>query len=91
MWRRVPLNVSRDDNYRVVFLSNKREIATRYLGARPIQVEREGWSLRGIPTNSNSLITHVIDVPRDVVFDSILVEPSGGDGRYSQGHLRIVP
>jgi arabinofuranosyltransferase len=75
--RAVELSVSRNDQYDLTFLHE----------GRPVHKSRLDQRERG----DSSLVTHVIDVPEGTRFDAILIEPSGGDARYSLGHLRILP
>jgi arabinofuranosyltransferase len=74
---RIEVSVSRNDSYRLRFRFRESDIAE--------QVVRQPLMADG------SLILHVIDVPHDVQWDSIWVVPSGGDGHFAVGHLRVVP
>jgi arabinofuranosyltransferase len=71
---RVEIGVSGDDRYAVRFL-------------RRGEVVSEVVTYPRSPA-SGHLETRVADAPRDEEFDAIRVVPSGGDGRYSLGHLR---
>jgi arabinofuranosyltransferase len=74
---RIELSVSRNDTYTVVFLNNGRAVGERRLRQR-MQAD-------------SSLLTHTVELPPDVVFDAVRVQPSAGDARYALGHLRLVP
>jgi arabinofuranosyltransferase len=74
---RIELSVSRNDTYTVVFLNNGRAVGERRLRQR-MQAD-------------SSLQTHTVELPPDVVFDAVRVQPSAGDARYALGHLRVVP
>jgi hypothetical protein len=39
--------------------------------------------------SDSSLVTHSIEVPSGLTFDAVLVQPSGGDARYSLGHIAL--
>jgi arabinofuranosyltransferase len=75
--RAIVLSVSRNDNYRLLFTNRGRTVAERYI-AQYLQ-------------DDSSLRTHRVDLANDVEFDAILVKPSDGDGRYSLGHLQVLP
>jgi hypothetical protein len=73
---RVEIGVSGDDRYTVRFLHRG-------------EVVSEVVTYPRSPA-SGHLETRVADAPRDEEFDAIRVVPSGGDGRYSLGHLRWI-
>jgi arabinofuranosyltransferase len=72
----VELSLSRNDTYAVTFLRGDRKVGA----VRIVQPA----------TPDGSLLTHVVSGPSSA-FDTILVQPSSGDSRYSLGHLRLIP
>jgi arabinofuranosyltransferase len=74
---RVELSVSRNDTYTLVFLNLGRPVAER--------------RVRQLMQADSSLRTHTVELPADVAFDAIRVQPSAGDARYALGHLRLLP
>jgi arabinofuranosyltransferase len=75
--RAIELSVSRNDRYEVTLLEEGRPVFRTRLEQR-MQAD-------------SSLVTHTVEVPEEARFDAILVQPSGGDARYSLGHLRLLP
>ena len=73
---RVEIGVSGDDRYAVRFLQHG-------------EVVTEAMTYPRSPA-SGHLETRVVDAPAGEEFDTIRVVPSGGDGRYSLGHLRWI-
>jgi arabinofuranosyltransferase len=71
------LSVSRNDVYRVALLGD---------GVRVHET-----SIRQPMSGDSSLAIHTVRVPPDRAFDAVLITPSGGDARYSLGHLRVLP
>jgi len=72
----IELSVSRNDRYDLILLREGRAVYT----------DRINQAMSG----NGSLVTHRVIIPPDVQFDAVLVRPSGGDARYSLGHLRLV-
>jgi arabinofuranosyltransferase len=73
---RIEIGVSGDDRYTVRFL-------------RQGEVVGEATTYPRSPA-SGHMETRVVDAPDDEEFDALRVVPSGGDGRYSLGHLRWI-
>jgi arabinofuranosyltransferase len=73
--RRLELSVSRNDHYRVVL--------------RQSGVDVFEATIRQPMVSDSSLVTHSIEVPSGLTFDAVLVQPSGGDARYSLGHIAL--
>jgi arabinofuranosyltransferase len=71
------LSVSRNDRYRVALLNQDVSVHEADID-QPMSLD-------------SGLVTRTIDVPPTAVFDRVLVRPSGGDARYSLGHLRLLP
>jgi arabinofuranosyltransferase len=74
--REVEFSVSGNDTYRVKLLSGERSVHEGRI------VQRPDWQ--------GGLTTHVLTVPAGIRFDSVLIQPSGGDSVYELGHLTIV-
>ena len=75
--RALDLSVSRNDRYRIALMANGVEV----------HVTRLNQPMSG----DGTLLTHVVDLPHEVTFDAVLVQPSGGDARYFLGHLKVLP
>ncbi len=74
---RVELSVSRNDIYAVTFLNEGQRVGER--------------QLRQVMQADSSLRTHTVELPGDVAFDAVRVQPSAGDARYALGHMRLLP
>ena len=75
--RGLELSVSRNDHYRLLL---RRQSATVY-----------EHCIRQDMSGDGSLRTHRVHPPPDIVFDAVAVKPSGGDGRYALGFLKVRP
>ncbi len=75
--RGLELSVSRNDQYRLLL---RRQSATVY-----------EHRIRQDMSGDGSMRTHRVHLPPDIVFDAVAVKPSGGDGRYALGSLKVRP
>jgi len=73
----IELSVSRNDRYRITLLAGGSGVYER--------------AMDRTVSGDSSLVTRTIDLPRGIMFDAVLVRPSGGDARYALGHLRVLP
>jgi arabinofuranosyltransferase len=71
------LTLSNNDRYRVTLSEGDRTV--------------HETSADGVLNKDGRLLTYRLPVPNTVEFDTIRVEPTSGDGRYSLGHLRVIP
>jgi arabinofuranosyltransferase len=74
--RGIELSVSRNDRYTIFLMRRGERVDARRVARRM--------------SSDSSLLTVSVQVPADVEFDAIRIEPSAGDGRYSLGHLRVL-
>lgn len=75
----VTFSADANDRYELSFLAGDAALATVAAGPTP---------------GRHDLVVHRLEVPVMAFaagFDSILLRPSGGDGRYSLGHLALEP
>jgi len=78
--RYVDVTVDSDDKYRLTFVKANRSVAFVDLGPVPEHRRQPG------------LVTYTTDVPAAAVvkgFDTIVISPWEGDGRYAVGHLLL--
>jgi arabinofuranosyltransferase len=71
------LSVSRNDRYRITLLD----------AGSSVYETTVDQAMSG----DSSLVTRTIDLPRRIMFDAVLIRPSGGDARYALGHLEVLP
>jgi hypothetical protein len=69
------LSVSRNDHYRVTLIEKGRRVYETVI--------------RQAMSGDSSLVMRTVALPA-LAFDTVLVRPSGGDARYSLGHLALV-
>jgi arabinofuranosyltransferase len=75
--RAIDVSVSRNDRYRIALLSGG--------------VEKYVTRLDQPMSGDGTLISHLVEIPHDLAFDTVLISPSGGDSRYFFGHMKLVP
>jgi arabinofuranosyltransferase len=73
---RLELSVSGDDRYEVIFLQGGRAVGKRSIAPQ-------------LPSNG-SLEVRTAEAPGRGGYDALRIRPSGGDARYSIGHLRVI-
>jgi arabinofuranosyltransferase len=75
--RAIDVSVSRNDRYRIALVAAGTEVFATRLD-QPMG-------------GDGTLVTHIVNLPSDVAFDTVRVQPSGGDSRYFLGHLKLLP
>jgi len=84
----IEISVDDNDEYRVVFLADRRELGSRTISG---MFDEPLWDRRTPP--SRGLIVRRVDVPSAAVdrgYDQIRVCPLREDGKYAVGHLLLI-
>jgi arabinofuranosyltransferase len=78
--RQIEISVDSDDAYRLTFVRRNQTVGVRQFDPIPEYRRTPG------------LVTHTVDLPtgaRENGFDTIVILPGGGDGKFGVGHLLV--